>query len=180
MAVKILYFVHSTTVDNENKKASGWNETLLSEKGLNQAKDLAKVVKDKQYDVVICSDLIRAVESAKIVFKDSGKEIIKDERLRECNYGDLNGKDSKLVDYQNHIEDPFPNGEALTTVEKRVKILLDEIKEKYQGKTVAIMAHRATQLAIEVLTCGKTWDEAIKTDWRNTKDWKPGWEYIVE
>ena len=179
MAVKILYYVHSTTVDNEIKKASGWNETLLNEKGLAQAQDLAKQVKDKKFDAIYCSDLIRAVESAKIVFKETGKEFIKDERLRECNYGDLNGKDSKLIEYQNHIENPFPNGESLITVEKRVKILLDEIKEKYQGKTVAIMAHRATQLAIEVLTLGKTWEEAIATDWRNTKDWKPGWEYEI-
>ncbi|MBQ3494979.1 MAG: histidine phosphatase family protein [Clostridia bacterium] len=179
MAVKILYYVHSTTVDNENKRASGWNETLLSEKGLSQAQDLAKIVKNENIDAIFCSDLIRAVESAKIVFKDLGKEIQKDERLRECNYGELNGKDSKLIEYTEHIENPFPNGESLTTVEKRVKILLDEIKEKYQGKTVAIMAHRATQLAIEVLTQGKSWEEAIATDWRNTKDWKPGWEYNI-
>ena len=42
------------------------------------------------------------------------------------------------------------------------------------------MAHRTTQLAIEVLTLGKTWEEAIATDWRNTKDWKPGWEYEIQ
>ena len=179
MAVKILYYVHSTTVDNENKRASGWNETLLSEKGMNQAQDLAKIVKNEKIDIVICSDLIRAVESAKIVFKDTGKKIHQDERLRECNYGELNGKDSKLIEYINHIENPFPGGESLKTVEKRVEILLEELKQKYEGKTVAIMAHRATQLAIEVLTQNKTWEEAIATDWRNTKDWKPGWEYTL-
>ena len=65
MAVKILYYVHSTTVDNENKRASGWNETLLSEKGLSQAQDLAKIVKNENIDAIFCSDLIRAVESAK-------------------------------------------------------------------------------------------------------------------
>ena len=84
MAVKILYYVHSTTVDNENKKASGWNETLLNEKGLAQAQDLAKQVKDKKFDAIYCSDLIRAVESAKIVFKETGKEFIKDERSSAC------------------------------------------------------------------------------------------------
>ena len=50
------------------------------------------------------------------------KKIIKDERLRECNYGELNGKDSKLIEYADHIDEPFPGGEALLTVEKRVCI----------------------------------------------------------
>jgi hypothetical protein len=47
------------------------------------------------------------------------------------------------------------------------------------GKTVAIVAHQAPQLALEVLLKGKTWQEAIKEDWRNKKEWKPGWNYIL-
>ena len=42
------------------------------------------------------------------------------------------------------------------------------------------MAHKAPQLAIEVLINGKTWENAIETDWRKTNDWKPGWNYILE
>jgi len=25
---------------------------------------------------------------------------------------------------------------------------------------------------------GKTWEQAIKEDWRKKGEWKPGWEYI--
>jgi hypothetical protein len=38
----------------------------------------------------------------------------------------------------------------------------------------------APQLALEVICNGKTLDEAIDTDWRNTKAWQPGWDYVVE
>lgn len=31
----------------------------------------------------------------------------------------------------------------------------------------------------QVLTQGKTWEEAINQDWRKTKSWQPGWKYIV-
>ena len=51
---------------------------------------------------------------------------------------------------------------------------------KYDGKTVALVAHKAPQLAIEVITQNKSWDEAIQTDWRKTKAWQPGWEYEIK
>ena len=53
------------------------------------------------------------------------------------------------------------------------------LKENYENKTIAIVAHRAPQLALEVITKNITWEEAIEKDWRKTKDWKPGWEYII-
>ena len=54
------------------------------------------------------------------------------------------------------------------------------LKENYDGKTVGIIAHRAPQLALEVITKGISWDEANKNDWRKTGDWQPGWEYIIK
>ena len=42
------------------------------------------------------------------------------------------------------------------------------------------MAHKAPQFAFQVLTQGKTWEQAIEEDWRKTKSWQPGWEYIVK
>ena len=92
----------------------------------------------------------------------------------------MDGKDSKLVVYKDHIETPFPNGESMKDVEKRMRSFLLFLKENYDGKKVAIVAHRAPQLAFEVITKGKTWEEAIEEDWRNTKNWQPGWKYVVE
>ena len=133
----------------------------------------------KKIDIVFCSDLKRAVVSANNIFGGT-KEIIEDRRIRECNYGDLDGKDTSLVKYEEHIQIPFPNGESLKDVEKRISEFLNYLKDNYDGKTVALVAHKAPQLAIEVLTQNKTWDEAIETDWRKTKSWQPGWEYEIK
>jgi hypothetical protein len=54
------------------------------------------------------------------------------------------------------------------------------MNEKYKNKTIGIIAHRAPQLAIEVITKNITWEEANKNDWRKTGDWQPGWEYIYK
>ena len=132
-----------------------------------------------EIDVVISSDLKRAIDSADYTFKGL-KEIYHDSRIRECNYGDLNGQDASLVVYEDHITEPFPNGEALIDVENRVRVFCNYLKENFDGKTVAIVAHKAPQFAFEVITKRITWEEAIEKDWRKIKTWQPGWEYIVK
>lgn len=176
--MKIIYFVHGTTYDNASNRCSGWKQVELNELGKEQAIRLGEINKDKEFDVMFTSDLIRAIDSSNLAFPSYEK--IVDSRLRECNYGDYDGESKSLVIYEKYINEPFPNGESLKDVEKRIRDFLDEMKEKYSGKTIAIVAHRATQLAIEVITKKITWEEALEKDWRKTKSWQPGWEYIME
>lgn len=178
MSIKIIYFVHGTTTDNEKNISSGWFNVDLSEKGIKQSIELKEQTKDIKFDVVFCSDLKRAVMSAELTWKDI-YPILQDKRLRECNYGDFNAKSSEIVEpmQENCINKRFPNGESYEDVKKRIKNFLDEIKIKYDGKTIAIVAHKAPQLALDVLLKKKSWEEAFNEDWRKKKAWKPGWEY---
>lgn len=176
---KIIYFVHGTTTDNAEKLCSGWKEAMLNELGKEQAENLGNVIRNKgiKFDVLITSDLQRAIDSSNIAFPEYEK--IRDNRLRECNYGELDGKHKSLVIYEEHIESKFPKGESLKDVEDRMREFVEFLKEKYSGKTIGIVAHRAPQLALEVITKNMTWEEAIKNDWRKTGDWQPGWEYTI-
>lgn len=178
MEIKIIYFVHGTTEDNANGKCSGWKQTELTELGKERAINLGKIRKDTYFDIIFTSDLVRAIDSAKLAFPNY--KHIQDSRLRECNYGNLDGADKSKIVYENHINKPFPNGESLKNVENRIKSFIEFLKENYQGKTVGIIAHRAPQLAFEVLTKNISWEEANKNDWRKTKAWQPGWEYIIK
>ena len=175
--LNITYFVHGTTIDNEQGLASGWADSELSELGIKQAKELGNLVQDKSFDIVFCSDLKRAIDSANLVFGNKYKIVI-DPRLREINYGDYTQKSENFKNnLTNFIDSPFPNGESYQDVEKRIKNLLEEISRKYPNQRVAVMAHQAPQLALEVIINHKTWPEAIAEDWRNTKSWQPGWNY---
>ena len=178
METRIVYFVHGTTYDNAAEKCSGWKQVELNELGKEQAKKLGETRKDLKFDVMFTSDLVRAIDSSNIAWPEHEK--VQDKRLRECNYGDYDGGSKKLVVYEEHIENPFPNGESLKDVEKRMADFIKDIKEKYEGKTIAVVAHRAPQLALEVLTKNLTWDEALAKDWRKTKAWQPGWDYIIK
>lgn len=181
MTVKITYFVHGTTTDNQKEISSGWFDVELSELGVQQSNELWDKVKDKNFDVVFCSDLKRAVHSAELTFKDKVK-IIQDKRLRECNYGKFNAQPSEIVEsmQEENIIKRFPEGESYEDVKKRISDFLDFLKKNYDGKSVAIVAHKAPQLALDVLLKNKTWEQAFADDWRKKKAWQPGWEYIVE
>jgi len=180
MSIEITYFVHGTTFDNEQNISSGWKDVDISQKGTDQSIALKDQIKDKKFDVVFCSDLKRAVHSANLTFQ-GGVEIISDKRLRECNYGDFNGKPSEVVEpmQETHIRDRFPNGESYEDVKARISDFLNLLKRDYDGKHVAIVAHKAPQLALDMLLRDKTWEQAFAEDWRKTKSWKPGWDYIL-
>jgi alpha-ribazole phosphatase/probable phosphoglycerate mutase len=181
--VEITYFVHGTTTDNEKGIATGWSPGELSKLGKEQMLALKRIIKGSKFSAAYCSDLKRAVDSARLLFEDT-IPVVQDERLRECNYGDLTGVESGKVEAMTmqHIIKPFPNGESYQDVEKRIRNLLGELLKEYSGQKIAIVAHRAPQLALEVILNGKTWEYAIRDDWRSKKpkDWRPGWRYILK
>src|SRR5260221_141113 len=122
--VTITYFVHGTTTDNEQKLATGWLPGKLSSLGVEQSRQLAKIIESYAFDTAICSDLQRAVETAEIVFGED-TTLRRDDRLREANYGKWNGKPDSL--FKSHLEDyivmPFPGAESYQAVEKRMRSL---------------------------------------------------------
>lgn len=182
MTIKITYFVHGTTTDNEKEISSGWSDVELAELGIKQSIALKEQTKDKKFDVVFCSDLQRAHNSAKLAW-DGIYPIIPDARLRECNYGKLNGALSVIVEPMQEddaLTKSFPDGEGYEDVKARIVDFLSFLKANYDGKHIAIVAHKAPQLSLDVLLKGKTWKQALAEDWRKSKAWQPGWEYEVK
>ncbi|HLF79373.1 MAG TPA: histidine phosphatase family protein [Dehalococcoidia bacterium] len=180
MAVNLTYFVHATTIDNELGLATGWRPGELSARGREQALELGRSLTGRRFDVVFTSDLQRAIDSARLVFGEQSS-IIEDSRLRECNYGGLAGMSARSFKDRlaDHIETPFPNGESYLDVQGRIEGFLADLRMGHDGEHVAVVAHQAPQLALEVLLSGKTWHEAIEQDWRRTRAWQAGWEYLV-
>jgi len=179
----ITYFAHGTTYDNEKGLFSGQNGVELSQTGIEQMDKLRELIENKEFDLVLTSDLKRGVQSAELTWPNL--HIIQDKRLRECDVGELTGKQEELVDRfvnENGSNEKFPNGESLKEVEFRIKDFLDEFIKNYPDKHIAILSHKYTQLAIDVIIKKISWEDAIKNDWRSQipKAWQPGWEYIYE
>ncbi|MES2408675.1 MAG: histidine phosphatase family protein [Patescibacteria group bacterium] len=170
----IIFEAHGTTFDNEAHLASGHNDVALSPLGEAQSRELGERYKDDYFDAIFCSDLERAYKSAEIAFGDKFP-IIKDARLRECDYGDMTQSPSIIIDEEKpkHITIPFPNGESYTETNARMKEFLDELAKNYVGKRVMIIGHRATQYALDFYIKNIPLEQSVSTPFK----WQAGWEY---
>lgn len=175
--VEIIFETHATTVDNEAGLSSGWYDIELSELGIKQAKELGQRYRSQHLGAVFCSDMQRSYKTAEIAFEGQNIPIIKDQRLRECDYGDLTRHaDSEIKSEKpNRIITPYPNGESYEQATQRIKSFLDEVAEKYDNKRIMIIGHRATQYGLEHWVNGVSLLTAVTAPWH----WQSGWIYIL-
>ncbi len=175
--VQLIFETHQLTDNNEAGIATGWLPGHLSEKGRQLAKELGQRRAVDAISAVFTSDLYRAVETAHIAFGGTGIPIYRDSRLRECNYGLLNGKPVATLQGRriDHITEPFPGGESYIEVVDRVKDFLKDLAAQWQGKTVLVIGHSATRWALDHLINGARLEDLVDAPFQ----WKKGWEYVV-
>lgn len=177
MAVELVYETHSTTADNEQGIATGWLPGRLSPAGRAQAAELGRRRRNDGLSAVFVSDLDRAVETAAIAFSGLAIPIRRDKRLRECNYGELNGCPAEMLATMRsrHIERPFPGGQSYRQVVEATESFLKDVKDGWDGARILVIAHSANRWALQHLL-----DEARLEDLVEAPlEWQLGWTFIV-
>lgn len=135
---------HSNT--NGLLDSLGVNPNPLTEKGKEQVKAAALELKQKGITKIITSPLERAQETAKIIADILGVSLEIEDRLREFNHGDWNGKtiDELYNDNQEfatHLDYRVTNGETHRDVRARMMQVLFDIEKKYEGEKVLLVTH---------------------------------------
>jgi broad specificity phosphatase PhoE len=174
VSITVFFETHATSFDNVGGLASGWYDVDLSPLGEAQARELGERCIDRELEIVYCSDLRRSYRTAEIAFARRSIPILRDARLRECNYGTLTRRPATEIDAvrKSMIGTPFPGGESYEQVTARVSEFLHEIARGYSGP-VLVIGHRATYFALEHLLKRRSLEETITAVWR----WQPGWTY---
>jgi broad specificity phosphatase PhoE len=175
VSVEVVFETHATSEDNEAGIATGWLPGRLSAAGREQARELGERRRSDGLSVVLTSDLGRAVETAAIAFAGSPLSVIQDARLRECDYGELNGTSGPVHDRAAHLDLPYPRGESWLQAVDRVAGCLAELKAERDGERVLVIGHSATRLALEVAGGGRL-EELVGAPFT----WQPGWEYVLD
>ena len=149
----------------------------LSKLGVQQAKQLGQRYQNEFFDAVFCSDLKRSYRTAQIAFQNRNFKIIKDERLRECNYGKFNGAKIDINTIKaKYITKSYPeSGESYEQTTEKMRSFLSELLMNYQGKKIMIIGSRATQYGLEHLVNHVPLAEAVMAPWH----WQPGWRYYL-
>lgn len=147
-----LYVVrHGQTINNQLGLVQGSSESDLSEKGIEDAKELSKLVSTLKIDVVISSPLKRAMDTAKLITNNK-YEILVDDRLVERHYGLGEGKpvDEELtIKYWDfNLNTDINEVEKVRDLMFRIVEFIEDIRNKYEGKNVLVVAHSAILRAI--------------------------------
>jgi broad specificity phosphatase PhoE len=162
----LFYSPHATSVDNEAGRASGHADIPLSARGRQEAEQRGQQYAATPVDVVFCSDLQRATVTAQIAFGARGMPIIRDARLRECDYGDWTQRPREEIKFAEHITGPFPGGESLEMVARRVREFLLELLENHDGQMVVVIGHAATKHALDYWAGTDSLEEVVAAPWK--------------
>ncbi|CAN1568189.1 phoE Broad specificity phosphatase PhoE and related phosphatases [Caulobacteraceae bacterium] len=177
MAVTVVFETHARSLDNDRGVAAGWAQGELSETGRAQAAELGLRRGRDGFDAVFASDLLRSAETARIAFPD-GPPLFLDQRLRECDYGDLTGAPSEQVHGRrlDYLDTPYPGGESWRQATERVNRFLHEVVEQRAGGRVLIIGHIATRVAIEHRAGVGPLEALLVAPFA----WQPGWQYRLD
>ncbi|HEY9294127.1 MAG TPA: histidine phosphatase family protein [Microlunatus sp.] len=183
MATTVWYETHSTTTDNENGIATGWLPGELSALGRAQADDLGTRIISRRPAAIFASDLARTMQTVTIARERARREhldppVFLDWRLRECDYGELNGAESSRVhaDRTRYLTDPYPGGESWTQAISRIQSAIKDFVARYRDQTIIVVGHSATGLGIQAMIDRRPPAELITAPFV----WQPGWVYRLD
>ena len=175
MLTQVVFETHSIIEDNEHCVASGWHHSRLSARGRMLSRELGLRRGADNIQAVFTSDLGRAVETAQIAFEGLPVPILCDWRLRECDYGEKNGRPVAEVhgDRRRFLDEPYPNGESWRQAVHRVGRFLPDLRLRWEGARVLVIGHVATHWGFDHLLNGIALEELATADFV----WREGWEY---
>lgn len=169
--MKLYVARHGQTVWNAQNKVCGITDVNLTEKGIEQAEQLAEIIPD-DIDMIITSPLKRAVETSKIVASKMKVPFHIEELLIEQNYGIYEGvdrKDTRFLNNKRNFAYKYPGGESMMQVAYRVYGFIERIKKEYPQKNILLISHGGVCRIIRTYFTDMTNDEFFHYTLENAK-----------
>ena len=151
---RILLARHGATTLSVEDRFAGSSDVPLSESGVGQAQRLGLRLRDEPIAAVYCSDMVRAIHTARAIAGPHGLEPILRPALREMDHGRWEGLVHRDVETRfadeyrrwdaNPLLSPPPGGESGLSVLARAMPELARIVADHPGQTVAVVSHKAT------------------------------------
>ena len=166
--------------DAERLELSARNADVeLSPNGQEQARTLGRWVgglaEAERPDLVLSSPYRRAADTARAALEDLGAEVLLDERLRERDLGLFDGLTGKGIrarypeesERRSHVGKFYyqpPSGESWADVVLRVRSLLADLREGYDGARVWLFSHQAVIMSFRYALEGLYEKELLEID----------------
>lgn len=148
-------FRHGETDWNKERRCQGHTNIALNETGRRQAMELAHKLLDFPLEIIVSSDLERALNTGNTVAEKKGIPLIIDHRLREMSYGEAEGMLfeqavetfgpeiwEKLQSFKRINDDVgFPGGETRKIARERFHQALISLIENTTHQNIGISTH---------------------------------------
>ena len=143
---------HGETRSNLEQRIQGQGDSPLTESGLAQAEAIARrLAAERAFDVLVSSDLGRALETARPIARSTGREIRIDPRLRERHFGIGEGLTYEEVGERfpgafrgDGAIDPdyaIPGGESRRRFHERVAHAFEALAAEHPGARLVVVTH---------------------------------------
>lgn len=141
-----LYLVrHGETVDNANQIMQGQTQGELNANGIQQAHEFSEQWKDKEIDIILASDLKRAIDTARIIAEPHRLDVLTTPLLRERDWGSFTGR--FIPDLKGEVwPDDIETQENLLS---RAGEFIAYVKQTFPGKKVLAVGHGIINKAIQ-------------------------------
>ena len=157
MLPRSFYFIrHGQTDWNAANRIQGATDIPLNDQGREQAVHAAMAVMKQPIDLIVSSDLSRAMETAMLIQKPLGVPLVVEPRVRERNFGILEGKTMLEADAIQAIHDldtrhpmqrngkrQIPGAEHYDAIEARVVEAIQDNLTNHGNKNLLFVSHGA-------------------------------------
>ena len=165
---------HGTTIWNEKGITQGRTNNRLSKSGIELTQKVALEYKDVQFDIIICSPLMRTIQTANIINQYHKVKIIKDQNIIEIDQGIFTGKSKDEITEEQRIQKKLRSKQTkMETYEqcfKRTKHFVQTLKTNYNYENILIVTHNCTATFIEDIILNKKIDFENDVFLRNFKN----------
>ena len=148
---RIIAVRHGETAWNVDTRIQGHLDIPLNDRGLWQARQLARALADEPVAAIYTSDLQRAQATAQAVADTTGAPLVPEPDLRERSFGALQGRtfaeiETELPEQAQRWRKRDPHfapegGESLTTLRERIAATVHRLAARHPGELVVLVAH---------------------------------------
>lgn len=143
---------HGQTDWNVLRKVQGRCDKLLNDTGISQAYETKDNLANTDIDLIICSPLLRAKQTAEIINKDRNLPIIYDNRIIERDFGEFEGMSTNDFDFHSYWNyyknEKYQQAENIQEFFERIYEFLKDIIEKYRDKNVLLVTHGGVSIPV--------------------------------
>ncbi len=160
---------HGLTDWNKEERIQGSTDTPLDEQSVEEIYEMAKKFKNENFDIIICSPLKRARQTAEIINEELKISIEINKLITERDYADFEGKQKseikeKYPEYEkNKISFDIPGDEEnYEELKERATKFIEYIKTNHVGKKILVVSHHAFLRSLNIIIEDATNEDALK------------------